>query len=124
MKEGVTMRVGLQGWGSEGDVRPLIALAARLRQSGHDARLVLTPVDGKHYVPLCESLGLGVKLVPEKMAVTVQELVREAKSADPTKLMTAVLRRGRRASRKSALATGCRSGRRPRRRSARSSAAS
>jgi UDP:flavonoid glycosyltransferase YjiC (YdhE family) len=37
------MRVGLQGWGSEGDLRPLIALAARLRRSGHEARVVLTP---------------------------------------------------------------------------------
>ncbi len=85
------MRVGLQGWGSEGDLRPLIALAARLRRRGHEARLVLTPIDGKDYGPLCESLDLGLKVVPERMAVTLQELVRDAKSANPTKLSRAVL---------------------------------
>jgi|CZKU01.1.fsa_nt_gi UDP:flavonoid glycosyltransferase YjiC (YdhE family) len=85
------MRVGLQGWGSEGDLRPLIALAAQLRKSGHEARLVLTPVDGKDYSPLCESLGVAMKAVPERMAVTLQQLVADAKSADPTKLMTSVL---------------------------------
>jgi sterol 3beta-glucosyltransferase len=85
------MRVGLQGWGSEGDLRPLVALAARLRKSGHEARLVLTPVDGKDYRPLCESLDVGVKVVPERMAVTLQQLVRDAKSANPTKLSKAVL---------------------------------
>jgi hypothetical protein len=38
------LRIGIQGWGSEGDIRPLIALAARLRQEGHDSRRVLTQV--------------------------------------------------------------------------------
>src|SRR5450631_3396333 len=89
----MTMRVGLQGWGSEGDLRPLIALAARLRKSGHEARAVLTPIDGKDYGPLCESLGVALKVVPERMAITLQQLVREASSPDPTKLMTAVLDR-------------------------------
>jgi sterol 3beta-glucosyltransferase len=85
------MRVGLQGWGSEGDLRPLVALAARLRKSGHEARLVLTPVDGKDYRPLCESLDVALTVVPERMAVTLQQLVRDAKSANPTKLSKAVL---------------------------------
>jgi hypothetical protein len=85
------MRVGLQGWGSEGDLRPLIALAARLRRSGHEANLVLTPVDGKDYRPLCESLDVALKVVPERMAVTLQQLVRDAKSKNPTKLSNAVL---------------------------------
>jgi UDP:flavonoid glycosyltransferase YjiC (YdhE family) len=85
------MRVGLQGWGSEGDLRPLVALAARLRSRGHETRLVVTPVDGKDYRPLCESLGVPLKAVPEKMAVTLQQLVRDARSADPTKLITKVL---------------------------------
>jgi sterol 3beta-glucosyltransferase len=85
------MRVGLQGWGSEGDLRPIIALAARLRKSGHEARVVLTPIDGKDYGPLCESLDVALKVVPERMAVTLQQLVRDAKSANPTKLSQAVI---------------------------------
>jgi UDP:flavonoid glycosyltransferase YjiC (YdhE family) len=85
------MRVGLQGWGSEGDLRPLIALAGRLRKSGHEVRLVLTPMDGKDYRPLCDALGVPLRMVPEKMAVTLQQLVADANSANPTKLISAVL---------------------------------
>jgi UDP:flavonoid glycosyltransferase YjiC (YdhE family) len=85
------MRVGIQGWGSEGDLRPLIALAARLRSSGHEVSLVVTPVDGKDYGPLCQALGVSLTTVPERMRVTLQQIVREASSADPTKAITKVL---------------------------------
>ncbi len=89
----MSLRIGIQGWGSEGDLRPLVALAARLRAEGHAPRLVLTVVDGKDYGPLCQSLGVPLALVPERMAVTIQDLVRDATSPDPTKLLTAVLER-------------------------------
>ena len=85
------MRIGIQGWGSEGDLRPLVALAARLRREGLAPRLVLTPIDGRDYGPLCRSLDVPLKVVPERMAVTLPELVRAAKSSDPTKLSRAVL---------------------------------
>jgi len=85
------MRVGIQGWGSEGDLRPLVALAARLRVRGHDASLVFTPVDGKDYGPLCRSLDVTLSTVPERLPVTLQDLVRDASSTDPTKLITKVL---------------------------------
>lgn len=89
----MSLRVGIQGWGSEGDLAPLVALAARLAQAGHAPRLVLTPVDGKDYTPLCARSALPLTLVPEQAPVTLQELVRDAKSANPTKLMNAVLER-------------------------------
>jgi sterol 3beta-glucosyltransferase len=85
------MRMGIQGWGSEGDIRPLIALAARLRRNGHEVRLVLTPIDGKDYAPLCRSLDVSLLVVPEKMPMTLQQLVAEAKSSNPTTLITKVL---------------------------------
>ena len=37
------MRVLLTTIGSQGDVRPLVALASRLRESGHEARLCVSP---------------------------------------------------------------------------------
>jgi UDP:flavonoid glycosyltransferase YjiC (YdhE family) len=85
------MRIGIQGWGSEGDLRPLVALAARLRRGGHAPRLLLTPVDGKDYGPICRALGVPLQVVPEAMAVTVQQLARDATRADPTKFLRAVL---------------------------------
>src|SRR5579883_1521288 len=85
------MRVGIQGWGSEGDVRPLVALAARLRQEGHAPSLVLTPIDGRDYRPQCRSLGVPLEVVPESMAFSLEALVEAAKSSDPSKLSRAVL---------------------------------
>jgi sterol 3beta-glucosyltransferase len=89
----MSLRVGIQGWGSEGDLRPLLALAARLRKRGHAPQLVFTPVDGKDYAPACRALDIPLQLVPSQAPVTLQELVRDAKSKDPTKLMNAVLER-------------------------------
>jgi UDP:flavonoid glycosyltransferase YjiC (YdhE family) len=85
------MRVGLQGWGSEGDLRPLLALAARLREQGHAPRLVLTAVDGTSYDQSCRAWDIPCELVPAALPVTLQELARDARHGNPTKLMNAVL---------------------------------
>ena len=87
----MTMRVGIQGWGSEGDLRPLVALAARLCSEGHLPRLVLTSVDGKDYVQLCRALDVPLRVVPEKMEFSLEGLALDATSADPSKLLRAVL---------------------------------
>jgi len=36
------MKIGLQTWGSEGDIRPFTSLAAGLKLAGHDVTLVVT----------------------------------------------------------------------------------
>ena len=85
----MSVRVGIQGWGSEGDVRPLVALAGRLRREGHMSRLVLTPIDGKDYSALCRSLDVPLRVVPERMDFSLETLQRDAKSSDPAKLSQA-----------------------------------
>lgn len=80
------MRVGIQGWGSEGDLRPLVALGARLREAGHEVRLVLSPIDGLDWAPLCRALGLALKVVPEAMPDTLPEICRAAQAPDPSKV--------------------------------------
>jgi sterol 3beta-glucosyltransferase/vancomycin aglycone glucosyltransferase len=55
------MRIGLQTWGSDGDIRPFIALAAGLRVAGHDVTLSITSVDGKCYSNLCHRFGIDVR---------------------------------------------------------------
>src|SRR5271166_5722219 len=87
----MSLRVGIQGWGSEGDLRPLVALALRLRESGHAPRLVFTAVDGKDHATLFCSLDLPLQLVPERMPVDLHELARHAESANPKKFLTMVL---------------------------------
>ena len=43
------MRIGLQTWGSDGDIRPFLALAGGLRSKGHEVTVVVTSVDNKDY---------------------------------------------------------------------------
>jgi sterol 3beta-glucosyltransferase len=85
------VRIGIQSWGSEGDMRPLVALADRLRRAGHEPRLVLTPVDAKDYGPVCKALGISLKLVPEPMDFSLEELHRRINSTDSGKLMRALV---------------------------------
>jgi sterol 3beta-glucosyltransferase len=55
------MRIGLQTWGTEGDVRPFVALARGLRRAGHEVTLVETAVGGGNHT---EALaGTGVKVM-------------------------------------------------------------
>lgn len=55
------MKIGIQTWGSEGDVRPLLALAAGLRSAGHAVTLVVTHVTNKDYAALGASFGVTVR---------------------------------------------------------------
>jgi UDP:flavonoid glycosyltransferase YjiC (YdhE family) len=86
-----SVRVGIQGWGSEGDVRPLIALAARLRREGHTPSVVLTPIDARDYRGECRSLDVPLRVVPEEIGFSLEALTEGARSSDPSKLSRAVL---------------------------------
>jgi hypothetical protein len=85
------MRVGIQGWGSEGDVRPLIALAARLHREGHEPDVVLTPIDARDYRDECRRLDVPLRVAPEKLGFSLETLAQSARSSDPSKLSRAVL---------------------------------
>jgi sterol 3beta-glucosyltransferase len=80
------MRIGIQAWGSEGDLRPLVGLAAGLQQAGHGVRLDLTPVDGTDYVPLCRALGISLRVIPERMEFSLPGVAASAEAVDPMKL--------------------------------------
>jgi hypothetical protein len=68
------MRISILGGGSEGDLRPLVALALRFRREG----LVLTPVDGTDSAPLWALEGVPFSTVPAKMDIDLPALAREA----------------------------------------------
>lgn len=63
------MRIGLYTWGSEGDVRPFVALAAGLVRAGHDVRLGYVAIDGRDWGPVCAPLGIdGRPIAAQTMA--------------------------------------------------------
>ncbi len=57
------MRIGLQTWGSHGDIRPFLALAEGLRHAGHDVTLVITCVDSDIHDRLASPSGVQIRVV-------------------------------------------------------------
>lgn len=89
----MSLRVGIQGWGSEGDLRPLVALGAGLRRAGHAVRLELTPVDGRDYTELCERLGLPLRVIPERLRFSLDTVSVDGASANPLRVSRELVER-------------------------------
>ena len=73
------MRISIQTWGSDGDIRPFIALAGGLRAAGHNVTIAVTSVDNKDYGQLCDALDVQYIKVPEQTDFDRIELVRKVK---------------------------------------------
>lgn len=55
------MRIGIQTWGSEGDIRPFIALGAALTARGHEVELLYTEIANRRYEHVAEALGFTAR---------------------------------------------------------------
>jgi hypothetical protein len=55
-KRNQAMKIGIQTWGSNGDIRPLLALADGLQQAGHAVTLVVSSIDNRSYADTCLSV--------------------------------------------------------------------
>jgi len=78
------MNIGLQTWGTDGDIRPFIALAAGLQASGHNVSLVVTSVHDKKYDHFGQELKFPIRHAGSikhdyKTALTLQENIRASK---------------------------------------------
>lgn len=51
------MKIGIQTWGSEGDIYPFIALASGLSKAGHSVTLAVTSADRKNFKKISEQHG-------------------------------------------------------------------
>lgn len=54
------MKIGIQTWGSTGDVNPFIALATGLSKAGHKVTLVITSAERKDFTATGRKLGFQV----------------------------------------------------------------
>ena len=61
------MKIGMQVWGSDGDIRPMIALGAGLKLSGHQVTISIASVDNKSYAGLCAMAGITMLKKPDKI---------------------------------------------------------
>lgn len=57
------MKIGLQTWGSYGDIRPFLALAEGLQSVGHDVTLLVTSIDDASYDSSLSRSGVTIRTV-------------------------------------------------------------
>lgn len=57
------VRIGIQTWGSEGDIRPFVALGHALASRGHDVEMLYTEISDRRYEAVARSLGFTARAV-------------------------------------------------------------
>jgi UDP:flavonoid glycosyltransferase YjiC (YdhE family) len=66
------MKVGVMTWGSEGDVRPLLALAGGLAKAGHDVQFAYASIEGRSWTAQATALGCRAQAMGEAQLATVR----------------------------------------------------
>lgn len=88
------MKIGIQTWGSHGDIRPFVALAEGLQAAGNDVHLVVTGVDDG-WLGLVSQSGVRISVVASPVLTPTQQedVARMAyRIRNPMTQMAAILR--------------------------------
>lgn len=85
------MKIGIQTWGSNGDIRPMIALADGLQRAGHRVTLIVSSIDNRSYRGTCEHLGIEYRHVPERIEFDMQDFARRSFKMNALQWLTALL---------------------------------
>jgi sterol 3beta-glucosyltransferase len=67
------MKIGMQTWGSHGDIRPFLALAEGLQAAGNDVHLLITCVDSDAYRDMVSAAGVKITLVASPVLTPEQQ---------------------------------------------------
>jgi UDP:flavonoid glycosyltransferase YjiC (YdhE family) len=68
------VRIGIQTWGSEGDIRPFLALGHALSSRGHHVELLYTEIGERRYEAIARSLGFSARAVASPVVADREEL--------------------------------------------------
>jgi len=85
------MNIGIQTWGSNGDIRPMLALAHGLQQAGHHVTLVASSIDNHRYHNICAQMGITYRQVPEHIDFDMQDFARRSFRMHPLQWLRALL---------------------------------
>ena len=85
------MKIGIQTWGSNGDIRPMLALAEGLQKAGHNITLVVSSIDNQRYQTLCEKLEISYRQVPEHIDFNMQDFAQRSFRMNPLQWLRALL---------------------------------
>lgn len=85
------MKIGLQTWGSNGDIRPMIALADGLQRAGHRVTLCVSSIDNRCYRETCDALAIDYCQVPERIEFDMQDFARRSFKMNAWQWLTTLL---------------------------------
>lgn len=85
------MKIGIQTWGSNGDIRPMLALADGLQKTGHTVTLAVSSIDNHSYREICDQLGIVYRQVPEHIDFNMQDFARRSFRMHPLQWLRALL---------------------------------
>jgi sterol 3beta-glucosyltransferase len=74
------MRIGIQTWGTHGDIRPFIALAEGLQSSGHQVSLIVTSIDDIDYRKAISKEGVNFSQIASPVIQDKTEYIKVEKS--------------------------------------------
>jgi UDP:flavonoid glycosyltransferase YjiC (YdhE family) len=85
------MKIGIQTWGSNGDIRPMLALADGLQKVGHTVTLVVSSLDNHSYQSICEQLGVTYRQVPDYIDFDLQNFAQRSFRMNPLQWLRSLL---------------------------------
>lgn len=84
----------MQVWGTDGDIRPMIALGAGLKSAGHQVTITIASIDNKSYAGLCAKTGITMIKAPLQMDVNLDGMtLHNGKNATSISMMENLLER-------------------------------
>ncbi len=84
-------KIGIQTWGSNGDVRPLLALADGLTQAGHQVTMVVSSIDNRDYSEICRHLGVEYRHIPKQIDFDMQDFAQRTYKMNTIQWLIALL---------------------------------
>lgn len=85
------MKIGIQTWGSNGDIRPMLALADGLQKAGHAVTLVVSSIDNHSYRGICEQLEIAYRQVPGHIDFDMPDFAQRSFRMNPLQWLRALL---------------------------------
>jgi sterol 3beta-glucosyltransferase len=85
------MNIAMQTWGSNGDIRPFIALADGLTSAGHQVTLVVSSIDNRNYAETCQGLGIHCCQVPAHVDFDMQGFAQRSFNMNTLQWLMALL---------------------------------
>lgn len=85
------MKIGIQTWGSNGDIRPLLALADGLQKAGHRVTLVVSSIDNQRYHGISQQLNVNYRQIPEHIDFDMEDFAQRSFRMHPLQWLRALL---------------------------------